>query len=69
MLGMTQVEVAWQVGLVQAVISLFERTGHMLRPAYIRRDCAADLKNWFEQAGVEFVERDEPRVKLRIAEP
>ncbi len=67
MLGMTQASVARQLGLSQAVISIFERTGHMTRATYTRRDRAADLKGWFEQVGVEFTNSDEPGVKVRKA--
>ena len=51
----------------QVVISKFELTGHMAQPRQSGRDRLVELREWFEQAGVEFTSDEEGGVRLRKA--
>lgn len=62
LLGVTQAELAKRLDATQNAISLFERTGRLERARDARIDRSVALRNWFEQAGVDFADGG---VKLR----
>ena len=68
LLGLTQRRLAKALGLSQAQISLFETTGVMPRAQHGKRNRLAALLTYFEQAGVQLIEKNGdggPGVRLR----
>ncbi len=65
LLRLTQAAVARKLAASPAVISVFERTGHMPPPLYSRQDRLAVLKAFFERAGLEFTSDAPAGVRLR----
>jgi transcriptional regulator with XRE-family HTH domain len=62
---MTQSRVARNLGVTQAHISLFERTGHLPQPQRPQQDRMVELTALFEAAGIEFTNAYVSGVRLR----
>jgi transcriptional regulator with XRE-family HTH domain len=67
LLHLSQAVIAHAIGLSQAQVSDFERTGHMARRYEGGHDRIVDLRLVFERGGIEFAGEDggEPEVRLR----
>ena len=63
-LGLTQAVLARKLGCSPAVISKFERTGHMAQPMVSRQDRLTEFKVVFERAG-EFTSDAPAGLRLR----
>ncbi len=68
LLALTQMDLAKAARLSKAVIITFEASGHLPR-AIDGPNRMSILTAFFEKAGVEFTNGDQPGVKLRKTEP
>ena len=69
LLRWTQARLATAGGVSQSYVSWFEVNGALPTAAPSGRDRLADARAALEQAGIVFIEGQEPGVKLRKAEP
>lgn len=67
LLGLTQTEVAKAIGVGLSVISAFETSGHLAKPAS-GRDRKAALRAYFEGMGIEFPDGGGVRLRQQNTE-